>query len=341
MVTATDAVILCGFSPSRSRSPITVWGSKVEDAEDEGTDRDALDHEAEDGAVDRVAVTVGHHNEPLAIRLFAEQRGLVTIPGTTVRHPTESWIGATTDALVVSPPWPVLPGRMPSFKALEGCPREAVVEAKFVGYFRRSHWRDEDHDGWSVPTYVWAQAQWQMIAEQLRVAWVLALIGTDLRVFRLEHDESLADAMQAASRDFWERYVVTRVRPPVDGSKNAWAMLRKAFPKVQRADMLQAGPAEVADMVRLAEIKEQKRALVEEEETLEQRLAEAIADAPGLYGALGNGLAARALWSERAGYQLAARYQEPTRSLAVKIMDASHPGLAKAPVRKSKKEEAA
>ncbi len=337
MVTATDAVVLAGFSPAKSRTPSAIFLEKTEGDGIADSAFAAFEHEDEDGRVDPVAIQVGNHSEPLAVRLVAHERGLLVVGAETIRHGSIPWIGATPDGFVVAPlAGPVLVRQRK--RALQKAPRLGVIEAKAVGFHRIRHWRDEDGE-WTVPTYVWAQVQWQMLAASVRIGYVSVLMGTEHRSFVVEHNEALADAMQTAAHDFWHRYVLPRTPPPVDGSKAAWELLRRSFPRVARQALVDVGDEEISDALRLAPAKEEMRTLKEEAELLEQRLGTVIGDARGLVGRLEDGRSVQVTWGERKGYTVQSYDVKPTRIMLAKILDA--PGLAKAGPRKRTKEEAA
>jgi hypothetical protein len=333
-------VVICGFSPSKSCTPSSVYLEKTEADDSRAAGLlDAYEYEDGEGRVDPVAIQVGHHNEPLAVRFLAQERGLLIAEATTIVHPSEAWIGATPDAFVVAPPEKPILNRQRK-RALQKLPRLAVVEAKTVGVYRMRHWRDED-DEWTVPTYVWAQVQWQMIAAGVRLAYVTAIMGTEHRSFVIEHNDSLADAMQSAGRDFWTRYVVPRVRPPVDGSASAWALLKRSFPRIARQSLVHMGAEETRDALRLRVAKEEIKALAGEVDLLEQRLGNVVGDSAGVEGQLEDGSRIQVLWGERKGYRVEAFDVLPTRVMRTKIVEA--PGLAKTTGarKRNRKEEAA
>jgi len=111
MIAATDAVILAGVYPGK-KGPSSVYLSKV--AEPEPDQEEAL------------ALRLGNLLEPLAIELVAEERSLWVEPGETVRHATETWIGATPDAFAVEPAAKALGANRHTRRALEATGRRLV-----------------------------------------------------------------------------------------------------------------------------------------------------------------------------------------------------------------------
>lgn len=291
MIAATDAVILAGVYPGK-KGPASVYLSKVA-VLDEGDEEEAL------------AMRLGNLLEPLAIDLVAQERGLHYAPGETVRHATESWIGATPDAFVVRP---------------ESLARTGVIEAKAVGRFRLSHWGDELD---AVPEYVHVQVQWQMLATGLKTAYVTALLGLEHRSFVVEHDESLASALVEVCGDFWKKHVLTHTPPEPDGSEDAWKIVKSAFPRPKRGGLLWA-PEPVADLAKQAMAAKAMREKYERlEQEKRQQLCALIGDDEGYEG---DGW--RAKWSVRAAHTRPACQVAESRSLDLREVKATKKGRA-------------
>lgn len=211
IVTATDIVKLAGQYPGR-KGACDVYAEKLDprgsDAEDDAYD------DAEDGEPS-LAIRMGHVLEPVALAEIARLRGLtLSYPGTMI-HPTDKWMGATPDAIHME---------------FDGHGYVAtLVEVKVVGLHRAWHWGRSGTD--EVPDYVRTQCQWQMTVAGANICLVVALIGTELRWYRLEHSDALEDALVSVGREFYEQHMLPRIPPPVDGSEGARQMLLRMFPR--------------------------------------------------------------------------------------------------------------
>lgn len=199
-ITATDATAICGMNPYRGA--FAVWLDKV--------------GEMPEQVMNEEAIELGHEMEPLIMERLSRTRGLLLQSGETVRSAREQWVLATPDRFVIDV---VNNERM----------RVGVAEAKNVGIRTVHDWGDAD-DG--MPDYVHVQVQWQMLATNLRAAYVAALLaGTAFRVIRVEHDDALAETLLNVCGDFYQKHVIGRVPPPPDGSKRTLDLLSSVFPR--------------------------------------------------------------------------------------------------------------
>lgn len=300
MIAATDAVILAGVYPGK-KGPSSVYLSKVAELE-ERDEQEAL------------ALRLGNILEPLAIELVAEERNLVYAPGETVRHATESWIGATPDAFAVEPAAKALTGKGSPMRRL------GVIEAKAVGRFRLSHWGDELD---AIPDYVHVQVQWQLLATGLKTAYVSALLGLEHRSFVVEHDDSLASALVEVCEAFWKNHVVAQNPPPPDGSEDAWKLVKRAWPKPTKGGLLWAPPAIEALAREAMKAGEMRKKLEALEQQKKQELCALIGEAEGYEG---DGW--RAKWSYRAAHSRPACEVAAGRVLDVREVKAAKKGRA-------------
>lgn len=88
------------------------------------------------------------------------------------------------------------------------------IEVKTVHPMRAREWGDEGSD--EIPLVYAAQVHHGLMITGRAVCIVAALIGADdLRVYRVERDDDLIAAMRAREVEFWQRYVVPCVPPPL------------------------------------------------------------------------------------------------------------------------------
>jgi putative phage-type endonuclease len=93
------------------------------------------------------------------------------------RHPSVTWAGASPDYTVVG--------------------ERALLETKWSG--SRARWAD------GLPEDVEAQAAWQCFVAGYPACDVAALVGDDLRIFRVEAEDGLARHLVAIAADFRRR----------------------------------------------------------------------------------------------------------------------------------------
>jgi predicted phage-related endonuclease len=163
------------------------------------------------------ATELGDDLEPIALRLLAKKRNrhiLRRDPKTlTVRHRERSAHIATPDAFLA-----------------EHAFREAseLGEAKVVGFHNASGWGTEPD---AIPDWALVQVTWQAYVTAIPVVLVGALIGTEVRTYRIERDEDLVGVLVEEADKFLRDHVTPRKPPAVDGTEGSGRMLRALFPR--------------------------------------------------------------------------------------------------------------
>lgn len=103
------------------------------------------------------------------------------------------------------------------------------IEIKTVHPFKAKEWGDLNTD--QLPMHYVAQVQHGLGVRNRRVARVFALIGDELRPYVVERDDELIEVMRARCAEFWTKYVLTKIQPPVDYQhKNIVESLRRLYP---------------------------------------------------------------------------------------------------------------
>jgi predicted phage-related endonuclease len=196
----------------------------------------------------------------------------------TMRDRSCTWAAATPDRVV----W-------------HGGPTVRNVQIKVVGLAQQWRWGEPEQGPEGVPPEVLAQVTWE--ARAIERGWtvagapinvecpeshVVALIGTELRVFAVPTDRELMDLLFEAAGDFWRDHVETG-RPPEITEENASAareLVGRRYPR-ERLPMVPA----TDELVRLAREYDVARAEAEAAEARKDaayaRLAGAIGDAEG------------------------------------------------------------
>lgn len=192
---ASDVAAIVGLHPYRTA--LDVWGEKV--------------HRVQ--VPDNSAMHVGRNLErPVLETLYAEPRRLnLEFPG-TLRNPSEPWMGATPDALAGPQP--------PEGAEKAGWIVDRAAECKIVGRYQMRRWGDPEEGVDGIPPEVLVQVTWQLatlhaVQTPLEVADVTALLGTELRVYRVAYDAEFASDLLEATRAWWKHHVEAGEMPEV------------------------------------------------------------------------------------------------------------------------------
>lgn len=105
----------------------------------------------------------------------------------------------------------------------------ANIEIKTVHPFKARDWGELETD--QLPLHYLAQVQWGLGVTGRMTCLVFALIGDDLRSYRVDRDAPTIAAMRDKAQDFWTRYIVGNLRPPVDfADRKTLDSLRRLYP---------------------------------------------------------------------------------------------------------------
>jgi len=169
----------------------------------------------------------GNRLEAVIADEYADRRGvLVQAPSATLRHPTEPWVLATPDRIVLTDVPDVTWG----------------LECKARGVYQAGRWGEDGTD--EVPHAVAAQCHWAMGVTGLN-RWDVAVLigGNDFRAYTLTRDDEILAGLMEIGRRFWFEHVVPGVHPTLDGSESAHRFLAKKY-ALHSDEMVQA-PAEI------------------------------------------------------------------------------------------------
>ncbi len=150
----------------------------------------------------------GHRLEPYIVDMIREEHGLEIVAR------NERYIDAT----------------VPYFAAeIDAETADENLEIKTVHPFKSKEWGELDTD--QLPLHYVAQAQWGLGIRGRERCRVFALIGDDLRSYMVERDDVTIEAMREQASLFWTKYVLGKVRPPLDfADSKTLESLRRLYP---------------------------------------------------------------------------------------------------------------
>lgn len=194
---SSDAAAAVGLNPYKSQ--LELWMEKT------GRDTDLPKPDPTDTTA---PVYWGTLLEPIVAASYTQQTGRkVRKVNAVLQHPDRPWMLANIDREVV------------------GASDVQILECKTAGEFGARHWGD------GVPEYVQLQVQHQLAVTGKQAADVAVLLcGQQLKVHRIERDDSLIAKLMLLQERFWH-YVTTDTPPPTDGSDSSATALQYLYPR--------------------------------------------------------------------------------------------------------------
>lgn len=141
--------------------------------------------------------------ESAVLRLYAEETGLAVSPAPGTPPLKQPHWRMSLDAVAFEEP---------------NADARRVVEVKTAGLSEVRHWGEEGTDQipqWYLFQCAWylGQALWSDMVD-VPAADVAALVGGDLRIYRVPFDPELFSMLEAAAERFWKDHVLPRRPPP-------------------------------------------------------------------------------------------------------------------------------
>lgn len=172
---ASDSAIIMGYSSYKTPYQLYLEKTGTVTDEDEETEQQYW----------------GNALEPLIIKRFAEENGVVVTFPDTVHHPDYPFIFANLDGWIES--------------------ENAVVEAKCANSFQRKEWDVNTSDG--IPIGYLIQIAKQVAVTNASRGYCAVLIGgNEYRQFIYERDRALEELIIQSDKDFWH-CVENRIEP--------------------------------------------------------------------------------------------------------------------------------
>lgn len=201
---ATDIAAVLGIHPYRTA--LDVWAEKMHGIQ------------VKENEPMRIGKTL---ERPVLESLYAPPRNLeLDYPGTLI-DPSEPWMGGTPDALA----------------GFAGKTFDRDVECKIVGRRQMSRWGPEEDGPDGIPQEALTQATWQLALIRSRPAGahidigdIVALLGTEMRVYRMAFDSKFAADLMEVGRQWWKTHIEGRQMPEVY-TEEARKLLARVYPK--------------------------------------------------------------------------------------------------------------
>jgi len=200
----------------------------------------------------------GSFLEPGIGAWYSDRFGVRLDKGVTVRHPKHSWALCTPDFIA--------DGKLVSIKS----PRRGG-----------DNWGPNGSGIFPLEYRLqmqWEHAIWAPRSSDIDLA---ALVDGDLRVYTIQADAELQGWMLEYAGKWWQRHVVAQVPPPMDGSSQASAWLKKRFP-VDLEPVRKASLREDVTMLELARAEASAERWEAEAETLRLRLKDSMGTVAGI-----------------------------------------------------------
>lgn len=210
---SSEIAAVAGLSPPTWDGPVAIWLEKT----GQGQPKPSNDQ-----------TEMGSEVEPILCRWAIAQLGLPeALYGETRAHPNHPWALATPDWIVRKP--------------------RVILETKNIGYRMLHHWDLDADDDRGVPDYYLAQVQWQLEIWDHELAYVAGWFGgRDRRLFRIERDREVAQALLEVADYFWNHHVLKRIQPPVDGRTATDRWLADRFRAARDTVMVAGAEVEAA-----------------------------------------------------------------------------------------------
>lgn len=194
-VTGSDAAVICGLSPFKTK--LQLWMEKTGRAVQD--DIGHLNH-----------IKFGNYFEDGVAKWFEAESGKqVAIPtpaaeGQMLIHPEHKWMGGNLDRVVVG--------------------ENAILECKTA--FNSDGWGDGEN---IIPPYYLMQVAHYCAVGSFDRAYIAVVFATtrEMRWYQYDRDLKLEEKLIAREKDFWENYVLADVCPEPENAKDILALYKE------------------------------------------------------------------------------------------------------------------
>ena len=185
-----------------------------------------------------------------------------------MRHPDYDFVIGNIDRAVVNP------DIMGNVRWKDGrLTTDRILECKTANGFTAKLWGDAGTD--YVPDAYLTQVQWYMLLTGCQYADLAVLIGgQDYRIYNINRDDDLITYMLEYARTFWNNTVKGIPPTPTTAAEAGHKFANAAAGKAVELDTSFS-----SEFQRLKQIKEETKALADEEDSIKARIMSAMADA--------------------------------------------------------------
>ena len=206
-VGASEVAAVLGLS--KWKSPVEVWAEKV-------------GLMARDTSEMRLDQKLGHYMEPVMSRLYIDERPEVQLDERGTLIGPEPWMFATPDRFATV-------GEYPPHD-------EPIIHDQWLVQFKTKSYRTFigfGADGTDeIPDDILCQVTWEMaVACRDRCDVGVLVDGREWHVFPVLYDVQLAGDLMSRVGDWWKRYVIGNVEPPVGQHAQDVEYLKKRYNK--------------------------------------------------------------------------------------------------------------
>lgn len=267
----SDVAAILGLS--RYKSPIDIYQDKVGEAPD---------------ADQSEAAYWGIQLEDIVAKEFQKRTGM-KVQRVNAQLSRDGWMNANLDRAVVNPE---IAGNV---RILDGAKRaetgrllttDTILECKTASSFIADQWGPSQEPEivagkavveHKIPIYYETQVQWYMGVAGARRCYVAALLGgQDFRIYCVERDDDVIDALQQRCREFWFEHVLKHV-PPAPATQEE---VQKLF-KQDDGQMIEATNEVAADIGELRTLAERIKGLEGQQKIVKDRVCAALGEKTG------------------------------------------------------------
>jgi putative phage-type endonuclease len=272
---ASEAAAVLGLHPYHS--PLSLYYEKTTEVppSEEQTDYQEWGHLME---------------EPLAAK-YARKTNRKVLPGQFRKHPTYSFITATTDRYCEATTGQLSGGLGAQLALGDDKLLTGALELKTSDRFDAT---DE------LPLYWQIQNQQQMACDNLLFG-SFSILGPFRRHYTADllRNEKFISFLIEKEEEFWKTYVIPGIPPPADGHKATTEALKRMYPK-DNGRVVQLAEHFAVNVRRIDGVKEAIKRLESLKAEMENRVKAAIGDAT--WGQLPDGTGWSLKTTDRAGY---------------------------------------
>ena len=211
--------------------------------------------------VETPSMKMGTLLEPVVVGMYSERCGFPIADAETRRHPDFPMVFATPDRIVPS--------------------ENRGVECKV--HLSPRAWSEYGDDGGDTyPARYGVQTAIQAATFDFQDVDLAALLGVDLRVYRIRRDRETERRILELLAAWWDRHVTRGIEPPMDATAQEWLARKYATPKIGMLFLNETNRDAWASMLALRDAEKVVDAATNAYESAVTRMKAMIADAEGV-----------------------------------------------------------